>query len=171
MKSPQPREHKYAEGGRLSLSAESAGLLIEAVTKKGGNIRFQAKGGSMYPFIKDGDIVTVAPVAGGELRLGDVVAVAPKDGCGVVLHRIVKQNIGIVTIKGDNVWRVDGKFHPETIHGRLVGIERNGYRINWGLGPERKILAYLSFCGVWTRLIIPVIRLLRRAFLRGDVSL
>ena len=65
--------------------------LFEAITRellRGGNgIRFQARGASMSPAIRDGEIVHVKSVAPAELRKGEVVLV--KAEMGFRLHRLV----------------------------------------------------------------------------------
>ena len=65
--------------------------LFEAITREllrsGNGIRFQARGASMSPAIRDGEIVHVKSVAPAELRKGDIVLV--KGEMGFRLHRLV----------------------------------------------------------------------------------
>ena len=49
---------------------------MRAVLEKGRAFRFEARGTSMLPLIRDGDVVTVTPLSGGGPRTGDVVAFA-----------------------------------------------------------------------------------------------
>ena len=58
----------------ISLSAPVIMELIEAVHEKGASFRFQAKGYSMTPAIRNGDVITVSPLRDIEPRRGDVVA-------------------------------------------------------------------------------------------------
>jgi hypothetical protein len=57
-------------------------LLAQSVS-----LRFQARGASMSPAIRDGEIVEISPVAVRELRKGDIVLAKAEHGFR--LHRIV----------------------------------------------------------------------------------
>ena len=70
---------------------ESDSARFEAVSrellKRGLGVRFEARGASMSPCIRDGEIVYVTGVMVGKLRKGDIVLVKSKDGFRV--HRLV----------------------------------------------------------------------------------
>ena len=53
-------------------SAELMPLATE-VLERGGSLSFEVCGSSMFPFICDGDVLTVQYVASNYLRVGDVV--------------------------------------------------------------------------------------------------
>ena len=59
-------------------------------TRLGNAIRFQARGASMSPAIRDGEIVNVQPVVPAEVRKGAIVLV--KGEMGFRLHRLVVAN-------------------------------------------------------------------------------
>ena len=84
--------------------------LITAVLEKGSAFRFQAKGGSMTPFIKDGDVITLESIQGKKILRGDVVAVISPTPEKLRVHRVVKINKVGYIIKGDNAGRIDGTF-------------------------------------------------------------
>src|ERR1700721_3391300 len=66
-------------------------MLFEAFTREllasGSGIRFQARGASMSPAIRDGEIVHVRPVVPGELRRGELVLIRVEGR--ICLHRLV----------------------------------------------------------------------------------
>ncbi len=93
---------------------------------RGETIRFVARGGSMRPFIRDGDRVTVGPLRGPP-RAGDVV-LAP-GGEFALLHRALWVVGGWVLVKGDGMARPDGWFRQDALLGRLVSVERGGEAI------------------------------------------
>ena len=108
--------------------------LFEAITRemlRGGNgIRFQARGASMSPAIRDGEIVHVKSVAPAELRKGDIVLV--KGEMGFRLHRLVvadaEQDVFIT--RGDCGQQDDPAVSREEIVGLAVAKEvRVGRRI------------------------------------------
>ena len=61
--------------------------VVRGLLEQGLFVRFQARGASMSPGIRDGEIVTVTPVIVGKLRKDDVVLA--KSNYGFRLHRIV----------------------------------------------------------------------------------
>src|SRR5579864_8484590 len=61
--------------------------VVRELLEQGLCVRFQARGASMSPAIRDGEIVTVTPVIVGKLRKDDVVLA--KSNYGFRLHRIV----------------------------------------------------------------------------------
>jgi signal peptidase I len=65
--------------------------LLESLLKRNKEVVFAVKGGSMNPFIKDGDNVIIKKPT--EIKVGDVVFY--KTGDWVLMHRVVK-------IKKDN---------------------------------------------------------------------
>ncbi len=78
-----------AAAGDLPLPGEALAGLMAAVLGKGLPFRFEARGESMHPAIRHGDVVTVAPVAGRAPRAGDVVAFIHPGTGGVRVHRIL----------------------------------------------------------------------------------
>jgi hypothetical protein len=140
-----------------------AGLMRD-VLGRGKPFRFEARGASMYPAVRDGDVVTVAPFAAGGPRTGDVVAFVHEATGGVRLHRIVGVAAGRVQVKGDNALAADGALDREALLGLVVGVERGGRARR----PEPPLLAAatagLSRCPGFTRLV----RRVRRAFGAGQ---
>lgn len=128
----------------LSLSAESLlGLMTDVLAKRCA-FRFKALGYSMSPFIRDGDLITVAPLLGRGLRRGDVVAyIRPANG-RLAVHRIVSGRKSGLAIKGDHEMITDFPIQVNGILGLVERVERNGRRVRLGLGPERRAVAFLS---------------------------
>ena len=57
----------------MIVDSESFNLLHSEILRKGGFFRFKARGSSMSPFVRDGAMITVAPVEAVAVRFGDVV--------------------------------------------------------------------------------------------------
>ena len=101
--------------------------LFEAITREllrsGNAIRFQARGASMSPAIRDGEIVHVKSVATAELRKGEIVLV--KGEMGFRLHRLVvadaEQDVFIT--RGDCGQQDDPAVSREEIVGLAVAKE------------------------------------------------
>jgi len=64
------------------------GEVIHELLDRGHRARFEARGRSMSPAIRDGESVEVTPVGAGTLREGDIVLA--KAGNGFRMHRIVR---------------------------------------------------------------------------------
>jgi signal peptidase I len=135
----------YAQsGGSYSLSGPALAEVAREVLARGHSFRFLAPGGSMSPFIRDGDVVTLVPLDGSTCISGDVVAfVMPRSG-RLVVHRTIAVDGDRYRIQGDNNPEEDGEFPRNVIIGRVARIERNGCVIRFGLGPERALIALLS---------------------------
>ena len=138
--------------------------LMRAVLEKGRPFRFAARGTSMLPFIQDGDVVTVGPLAAGGPRTGDVVAfVHPVTG-GVRVHRVVRIDHGSYLLKGDNAIADDGTLTRDALLGLVVRIERGGRARRLGSALRSAALARLSRSFWFTRLA----RRARRTFARRE---
>ena len=151
-------------GQDLSLSGPVLIDLLAAVLEKGARFRFQAKGFSMSPFIKDGDVVTVSPLSECSLGLGDVVAFINPAIRNLVVHRLVGKRGNSCFIKGDNIVETDGSIAKTNILGCVTKVERNGKRVFLGLGPERFLLSILTRTGLLFPLLNPMWRLVRPIF-------
>ena len=139
-------------GEELHLSGQALLDLMQTVLSRGSSFRFKAKGWSMSPFIRDGDVITVSPLAGKHPRMGDVVAFTRPDNGSLVVHRVIAQQKGHVLVRGDGVAELpDGLVPLSNILGRVTRVEREGRRIGLGLGPERRIIAWFSRRGWLTR--------------------
>jgi len=129
--------------------------LMQAVLGKGVPFRFQSKGLSMQPFIREGDVVTVSPLRGAGLRVGDVVAYAALEAERVVVHRVIGRNGRDLLIKGDGNAGADGLIAETQILGRVTRVERDGRKVHLGLGPERWLIARLARSGLLWSYLLP----------------
>jgi len=144
---------RAAAGGALPLSGEALAELMGAVLGKGKPFRFEARGESMHPSVRDGDILTVAPLAGRSPRPGEIVAFVHPETGGVRVHRVVGLEPGRFILKGDNALGADPAVGPEAIMGRVVGLERGGRRRRLRPGVLAAALARLSRSAWFTRLV------------------
>ena len=100
------------------LTAAELEQLSEVVLGEGRAVSFRARGRSMEPFLREGDLLTVRRVAPEELRVGDV-AFFRAPGPRLVAHRIVGRRLQsgrlVLTARGDA-----GDGAAETVEGRDV---------------------------------------------------
>jgi hypothetical protein len=144
----------------LSLSSQQLEKLMRGVLGKGAAFRFQGKGFSMSPFIKDGDVLTIAPVQGSAPGFGDVVVFTHPNTGKLIIHRIIGKKAGSYLTKGDNAPEGDGLISRAAILARVTKVERNGKYISLGLGPDRFIIAFVIRKGLLP-LLNPIWRFVR----------
>ena len=133
--SPEGRGAGVAEDAEIMDKMESSmrdtvlfhALLDEALAA-GTVVRFRAEGTSMHPTIRDGEVITIAPVSSDEVVPGDVLLCRHK--ARMLAHRLVA-----VTTRGD-----ERKFHcrgdaksgydapvgAEAVVGRIISVCRDG---------------------------------------------
>jgi hypothetical protein len=156
-----PSESAFAVGAdAVGISGRDLTEFMSAVIERRKPFRFTARGYSMHPFIKDGDVLTVAPLAGPPRR-GDVVAAHRAHTQGLVVHRVVAWRSGGYEIRGDNVEEADGVIGPGEVLGVVDSVERDGRQVRLGRGVERHAIAALSERG-WLVPLMTAARALRR---------
>ncbi|OGP91738.1 MAG: signal peptidase I [Deltaproteobacteria bacterium RBG_16_54_18] len=121
---------------------------MRGVFDKGSSFRFKGKGYSMSPFIKDGDVLTIAPLQGSSPRFGDVMVFTHPTTGKLVIHRLIGKREGSYLTKGDNAPEADGLISKAAILGQVVRVERNGRYVSLGLGPDRFFIAFVTRNGL-----------------------
>ncbi len=95
----------------------------------GHRVRFRAPGRSMYPTIRDGEAITVAPVAAESVRRGDIILYRTERS--VIAHRVARiERDGAdglrFTLRGDTCGGRDAPVAAGQVLGRVVAVERGG---------------------------------------------
>jgi signal peptidase len=122
----------YATVTSIPCTSAAFAKLAVTILRAGRAVQFRARGTSMSPLVRDGDIVLVRPLNPRRARLGDVVLFT--DGPGhVFLHRVVRKRrsragIGF-TVQGDRLSQPDGVIPEAQVHGLVMAIDRQGVRI------------------------------------------
>jgi len=109
-------------------------LLLDLTTellRQGTTVRFRHSGRSMYPSIREGELVTVEPVVASDVTLGDIVLYRSQRG--LIAHRVVgsspTQSSALnphYFLRGDSSLSCDEPVTAKQILGRVVGVKRNG---------------------------------------------
>lgn len=148
----------------ISLSAPVIMELIEAVHEKGAPFRFQARGYSMTPAIRDGDHITLAPLGNLLPGRGDVLAFRHPQRPQMLVHRVLREKGKCYFIKGDNCSVADGWIPAENILGIITRVERNGKARFWPnrLIPSFGTSLYLFFYSFWPPVRRRLVRIWRR---------
>ncbi len=107
--------------------------LSKDIFRKGKSARFQAKGWSMRPFIRDGDFIVVSPIESSSIKTGDVVFCITTEN-KVIVHRVIKKhkkdkdNKITMLIKGDATFSSPENVEMQNVLGKVVEVERNGQK-------------------------------------------
>ncbi len=148
----EPPRLFVARVGELRLSGQALLELMRAVLARGLPFRFCARGWSMTPFIRDGDVLTVSPLQQSP-GLGEVVAFVRPGIEKLVVHRVVARHGAASLVQGDAESEyADRLVLRGNLLGRVIRVERNGRNVWLGLGPERVVIAWLSRLGQLTPL-------------------
>lgn len=131
--------------------ARSFTVLCVELLREGRSVRFRAGGPSMAPAIRDGDVVTCAPVRVAEIRRGDVLLYASERG--LTAHRVVRFSLGSresLLTRGDAPGSPSEKVRIRQVLGRVVTVEREGLGIPFRRAPARPMARVL---GLATRIL------------------
>ena len=90
----------------IDITAVEFSDLASVILRDGHRLRFRARGASMRPFLRDGDIVEVVPATAERLRRG-YVALYLSDDRRPILHRVLAKSASaggvVLQMRGDSV--------------------------------------------------------------------
>jgi signal peptidase I len=136
--------------------------LIRETLSAGRAFRFRVRGGSMTPFIRSGDTITLHPAAADKIRAGDIVAFVSFPMMKMFVHRVVLTHHEFFLTRGDNLIDDDGWISEKDIIGKVAGVERHGvpsfFVLTW---PVKKMIALLSYIGILPVLTLSIRKLYR----------
>lgn len=126
--------------------SEFDGLADELIAR-GHGFRLSVSGSSMFPSIRNRDIVVVEPCHPEDLRLGDIVFYRRRGGH--TAHRLVAriEGGGALITRGDALVKCDPALSCDQVVGRVTVIERGGrvYRAGswrWKFQALARVLAW-----------------------------
>ena len=122
--------------------------LAAVVLRAGNSLRIKTHGGSMLPFLRDGDVAVVIPTPAESIGRGDVICYESPPG-RLFVHRVIRrERAGFIT-KGDAL-RVPETVDVSAVLGTVGAVERDGRVIRWDTPSARR----------WNRAIAVVSRVL-----------
>lgn len=121
---------------RRSMDHRDFAVLSAELIENTGGLRFRARGRSMVPCIRDGDILTVEKVDPSHLRTGEVILGKVSDNL-LLAHRIIARKGDSWTICGDALIQHDPPLPADRIMGRVSSIERGEDKIDMTALPRR----------------------------------
>lgn len=98
--------------------------LAADVLRRGERLRIKARGGSMTPFLWDGDVALVTPTEGKDVSVGDVICYETSPG-RLLLHRVIARRQDRFVVKGDALAYTEVVNRVQLL-GKIVAVERRG---------------------------------------------
>ena len=142
------------------------GLLSQALLSDGLGFRFRARGRSMAPAIRDGDLVHVRPVVIEKLRRGDIVLFA--DDRGFRAHRLVFVDRGrdVFITRGDAGVEIDVALSSPQLLGKVVAKEEavaGRVRIVQLCGMSARVRVFAARARCWGSRVVRQLPICRSA--------
>lgn len=123
------------DGGK-EIQTDQLASLARDILAGGRSVRFRVRGGSMRPFILDGDMLEIRFVKEGDVHLGDIL-LYHFHRKQLLVHRVIDIKKNVVqadgpwatcfVCQGDASLRADGCIAAEDVLGRVVSIEHAGH--------------------------------------------
>jgi len=105
---------------------DDATSLIVDLLARGHAVQFRARGDSMYPVIRDNDLLHVEPAQ--RIARGDVVLILADRG--LTAHRVTSRRGTTIVTRGDNAPAPDDACDASQVLGKVLYAERDGKRVN-----------------------------------------
>jgi signal peptidase I len=129
--------------------------LVADVLGQHGHVQFRALGGSMFPTLRSGDVLSIEACAADAVEPGDVALIREADR--LFAHRLVDKQLErgepVVITKGDAHWRNDPPRPASVVVGRVVSATRNGRVLNAPFVSTRRERVYGLFVSESTRIV------------------
>ncbi|RQW11781.1 signal peptidase I [candidate division KSB1 bacterium] len=104
----------------------------------------RAKGFSMYPFIKEGDLVTLGRIDLARIRVGDVIALPHPEEGKLIIHRVVRIDRDHLKTKGDHNPVSDGWIERESILAIVLRVQRTEKEVKQAHVVVQRLIVLLS---------------------------
>ncbi len=147
--------------------------LLDSLVGEDLDCSIRVHGGSMDPFLCDGDVVKISSVSADDVCVGDIVAVAPSKDATPLVHRVigcrVKDGARELLIKGDRCVYNDGWVLVDNVLGMVCEMNRDGVLVVSGTSkPCKYFLAVISRLGILHRCLSFSTRIRGRYMSRGN---
>ena len=148
------------EAGLMTVPARELMPMICAALGENQHVRLRATGSSMFPFLRSGDVVELAPLHLPPV-VGDLVLARcpdPSAGHRYVLHRVVRVQGGGYFLRGDAQKDCEGPFTPRDLLGRAILRYRNGRVRRLDQGLWRYLGLAWNHCAPFNRWLVQLTR-------------
>lgn len=134
---------------------------------------FEARGWSMYPMIKEGDVLEVMPVPWRKVRVGDVLFY--RSGERLLVHRVIgrcsDEPGDRIRARGDAFLQADPPICEQDMVGRVDAIYRPGRRRLRPIRQDQGIARWLGVMVARSKFVHRSVRWVARGLYRVEKSL
>jgi len=155
---------------RVTIPGTEFAELSADILRRGTCLRFEAHGQSMAPFIRDGDVLTIAPAPAVALRRAEVAFY--RTGAGrMAAHRVIGRRVQdgqvVLLTRGDAVLGPAERVPAGQVLGRVVSLHRGEKEVSLDQGGHRLVPL------LWVRSfpLGPILLQLARAGRQGALGL
>ena len=126
----------------------------------GYDLRIKMQGGSMFPYLRKGDIALIRKVNFYQLCEGDIIAFETEGKW--IAHRILKKinknDKKTFLCKGDAMKNHDPLVAENNYLGKIIGLERNNQFINIDTDSRKKLHYFLAKISPFTPYLYRVLK-------------
>jgi hypothetical protein len=139
-------------------------FLLKGAMTGGCPVRVKIAGGSMWPFLKDGQEVDVCGKSMEDVRPGDIV-LAQIDG-RVICHRVFSKKRGILTTKADALPVCDPyRIGPQEYLGKVVALSTGRFLMKMDTPWAAGVGLAISRLTLLVPHFFPLLRYFRKIFM------
>ena len=114
------------------MNTQEATSLRKQLIENNHAVKIVASGYSMFPFMRNGDLLTISPVPIEEIQIGDVAVFESNNDW--ISHRVIDirktNNETTLILRGDTCIQIDPLVTKENYVGKTVAFERGAKTIN-----------------------------------------
>jgi len=126
------------------LSKISQLAILKIIFERGASIRMTVFGNSMFPFIRNGDLITISPNDEMLPEVGDMVAFEQARNQKLIIHRLIRKEEKKFVMKGDNCQDEDEAVPISHLLGIVTQVERKNRVRNFGISQFKICATWLS---------------------------
>ena len=130
--------------------------------RRGNTLRVRARGDSMLPFLRHGDVLHVRPLPAAAVCVGDVICYAPAPG-RLQLHRVVARGERGFVTRGDALPYVED-VPAASLLGRVIARERAGRVRRLDTPAAARRARVITATAPLVAHVLPLARVLARTF-------
>lgn len=138
-------------------------LLADALCR-GGAVSLRVLGGSMWPWLRSGDVISVRREDPARIQRGDIVLFA-REG-RLFAHRVIRKALcegrAVLLTKGDALPRADAPLANDELLGRVVSFRRGRRHVALDTAPRRALARAATLLTGSSRFFLPLARSLKR---------
>ncbi len=140
--------------------------MLADVLRSGGTVTLRVFGGSMWPWLRSGDAISVRREDAARIHLGEVVLFAREGRLFAhrVIRKLARDGRAVLITKGDALPHADAPLESAELLGRIFRVRRAGREFALDSPQRRALGRAAALLTHSSRFWYPLARALKRAF-------